>query len=137
MSVNETVKQQAQRFVLAIIAAVVAITFILPLAMHHAPNSVRDEVWRMALLPAAVAWLLLWKVPGGHVAKSFRTVMLTIVLVGACGLGLNAASEQVSPWIRETVESARFVPQAIAYLGVGIAGLIGSLFAPGNSGRGD
>lgn len=130
---NDAVKQQTQRFLLAIIAAVVAITFILPLAMHHAPDSVREEVWRMALVPASSAWLLLWKTPGSHVVKSFRTVMLTLVLVGACGLELHAASALVSPWIRETVESARFVPQAVVYLGLGVAGLIGSLLVPRTS----
>jgi hypothetical protein len=123
--VQYAAKQQAQRFALAVIAAVFAVVFIMPLAMHHTFHG-REDVMRLALVPAVVAWLLVWKMPGSHALASFRTVMLSIALVGAGGLGLHAVPELASPWIKETVESARFLPQAVVYIGLGVVGFIGS-----------
>jgi hypothetical protein len=129
--VQYVAKEQAQRFALAVIAAVFAVVFIMPVAMHHAPHH-RDYVIRMALVPAAAAWLIVWKTPGSHGLTSFRTVMLTIALVGAGGLALHAVSGMTSAWIEETVESARFVPQAVVYLGLGVVGIFGSLLFGGD-----
>jgi hypothetical protein len=126
-----TPKEQTQRVLLAIIAAVFAVVAIMPIAMHHAPHH-REYVIRIALLPAAAAWLIIWKTPGSYALASFRTVMLAIALVGAGGLALHAFSALTSPWIKETVESARFAPQAIIYVALGVLGLIGSLLAGGD-----
>jgi hypothetical protein len=124
-SVQDSTKDQAQRFAAAVVAAVMATVFIMPLAMHHGADS-RGSVIRVALVPAAAAWLILWKMPGSQRLALFRTVMLTIALVGAGGLALHGVSQLTSPWIKETVESARFVPQAIMYLIAGVLGVLGS-----------
>jgi len=121
-----TPKEQAQRGAMAVIAAVFAVVAIMPVAMHDGPHG-RDVMIGVALLPAAAAWLIIWKTPGSYTLASFRTVMLSIALVGAGGLGLHGAPGLATPWIRETVEQARFVPQAIVYIGIGVLGLIGSL----------
>ena len=115
-------KEQAQRLAAAVVAAVVAIVFIMPVARYHSPPHYY-YVDYLGLLPAAAAWLLVWKVPGTHGLALFRTVMLTIVLVGLGGLGLRAVSGLTPAWIEEAVESARFVPQAIAYIFLGVLGL--------------
>jgi hypothetical protein len=129
-SMQESNKDQAQRFAAAVVAAVCATVFIMPLAMHHSTHS-RGSVIRVALLPAAAAWLILWKAPGSPRLALFRTVMLTIALVGAGGLALHAVSQMTAAWIKETVESPRFVPQAIVYLVVGVLGVFGStMFDP-------
>jgi hypothetical protein len=125
--VQEAVKQQAKRFLAGVIASVVAVVLIMPIAMSHGPRHSKEDIEGVALLPAAAAWLLLWKLPGSEELASFRTAMLTIVLVGAGGLWL-AHSGVGAPWIRETVESARFAPQAIIYVGIGLLGLLGSIF---------
>lgn len=113
----------------SVVAAVIAIVLIMPVARYHSPPHYY-YVDYLGFVPATAAWLLAWKMPGSHALASFRTVMLTIALVGAGGLGLLAASELTSPWIKETVESARFLPQALAYIFVGMLGFTGSsLFA--------
>ena len=122
-------KEQAQRFAAAVVAAVVAIGLIMPLAMHDGPHS-RSPVIRLAMIPAAAAWLVLLKVPGNQSLALFRTAMLTIALVGAGGLALHAIPQLASPWIAETVESARFVPQAIAYVALGGLAVAGSALFP-------
>ena len=124
-SVQDSTKDQAQRFAAAVVAAVMATVFIMPLAMYHGAHG-RGPVIRVALVPAAAAWLILWKMPGSQRLALFRTVMLTIALVGAGGLALHAVSQLTAPWIKETEESARYVPQAIMYLIAGVVGVLGS-----------
>jgi hypothetical protein len=125
-------KEQAQRFAIAVVASVIAVTLILPFGgMHNSPHS-RDDYIRIALLPAAAAWLIVWRTPGSHGIAMFRTAMLAIALVGAGGLGLLAVSGTTSPWIEETVKSPQFLPQALVYIGLGAFGVIVTAFFSGN-----
>jgi hypothetical protein len=125
--VQDAVKQQARRFLVGVIASVIAVVLIMPIAMSDGPRHSREDIEGVALIPAAAAWLLLWKLPGSEQLASFRTAMLTVALVGVGGLWL-AHSGLGAPWIRETVKSARFAPQAIIYVGIGLVGLLGSMF---------
>lgn len=126
-------REQAQRFAAAVIASVIAVTFILPIGgMHHSPHSSQTYV-EVALVPAGAAWFIAWGSPGSQRLATFRTVMLAITLVGVGGLALRLVSDQISPWMMETVHSRQFVPQALAYIGVGLIGVIGSLLVSANS----
>lgn len=119
-------REQAQRFAAAVIASVIAVTLILPIGgMLHSPHN-REAYIQIALLPAAAAWLIAGKPIGSQQMAMFRTAMLAIALVGAGGLGLLAVSGMTSPWIQETVTSRQFIPQALIYIAVGGAGMIGS-----------
>lgn len=122
---NQSAKEQVQRFAAGAIAGTVAITLILPFGgMRHAPQY-SSEVNLLSLVPAAFAWLFFMR--DSSRLASFRIAMLTVALVGVGGLGLRSISQVTSPWIKETVESAQFVPQAIVYVGIALLGLIGSL----------
>jgi hypothetical protein len=127
------IKQEGQRFLAGFIAAGCAITFILPIGgMHHAAGT-RDAYLSAGLLPAALAWLILWPMPGSSGARMFRTFVVAIGLVGAGGFALRAfPAIAPPPWIQETMASARFVPQALVYIGIGVVGLIGSLLFGGD-----
>jgi len=120
-------KEQAQRFAVAVIAAVIAVTFILPFGGQlHSPHNSNAYIY-VALVPAAAAWFVIWQTPGSHGLAMFRTAMLAIALVGFGGLVLRLVSVSTSPWIVETVHSHQFVPQALVYIGIGMLGMIGSL----------
>jgi hypothetical protein len=125
--VQDAVKQQARRFLVGVIASVIAVVLIMPIAMSDGPRHSREDIEGVALIPAAAAWLLLWKLPGSEQLASFRTAMLTVALVGVGGLW-HAHSGLGAPWIRETVKSALYAPQAIIYVGIGLVGLLGSMF---------
>jgi len=119
-------REQAQRFAVAIIASVIAVTFILPIGgMHHAAHT-REAYIRVALIPAAAAWFVLWRAPGGHGIAMFRTAMMAIAFVGLGGFVLRFLSTYASAWIVETVHSAQFIPQAAAYVIIGLTGVAAS-----------
>ena len=121
------IKLEAQRFLAGFIAAGCAITLILPIGgMYHAAGS-RDAYLSAGMPPAALAWLVVWPMPGDPEVKMLRTFVVAIGLVGAGGLALRAfAAITPPPWIQETMASGQFVPQAWVYVGIGVVGVIGS-----------
>ena len=119
-------KDQKERIGLAVIAAVCATVFIMPIARSHGPRHFY-YVTAIALVPAIIAWLLVRNSPGRQGPVVFRAAMLAIALVGAGGLALHAVSGQTSAWIEEAVESPGFTTWAGAYLAIGLLGAIGSM----------
>lgn len=72
-------KEQAQRFAVAVIASVIAVTLILPIGgMLHSPHN-RDAYIYVALPPAAAAWFIVWRTPSTQQMAMFRTPTQTFV----------------------------------------------------------
>ena len=127
-------KDQKERIGVAVIAAVCATVFIMPIARSHGPRHFY-YVTAIALVPAIIAWLLVRNSPARQGPVVFRAAMLAIALVGAGGLALHAVSGQTFAWIEEAVESPGFTIWAGAYLALGVLGLIGSLLFGRDAGR--
>ena len=119
-------KEQAQRFAVAVIASVIAVTLILPIGgMRHSPHN-RDAYIYVALFPAAAAWFVVWQTNGSQGLAMFRTAVLAVALVGVGGLTLIPLAGMTAPWIEETISSSQFIPQALVYVGIGVLGIVGS-----------
>ncbi len=116
--------EQKTRFAALYIAAVVAITFILPLEFHGDPYF---YVLALAGVAAGVAWLAVRQRPERQGPALFRGVALVLALVGLGGLGLHLIAGQTSGMIRETAETFRFTIQSGAYACAGLLGLFGSI----------
>jgi hypothetical protein len=124
---------ELQRFLAGFIAAGCAITFMLPIGgMYHAAGG-RADYLAAAVPPAALAWLLLWALPGSAGMRMFRTAMAAIGLVGAGGFVLRAFPGMMNPapWMVETMAARQFVPEAFVYIGIGVLGFIGSFLFGG------
>ena len=121
-------KDQKDRIGAAVIAAVCATVFIMPIARSHRPRHFY-YVTAIALVSAIIAWLLVRNSPGRQGSVVFRAAMLAIAIVGAGGLALHAVSGQTFAWIEEAVESPGFTIWAGAYLAVGLLGAIGSMIS--------
>src|SRR5689334_4886112 len=121
-----TLKDQKERIGAAVITAVCAIVFIMPIARYHRPRHYYYVI-EIALVPAVIAWLLIRNSQARQGLVVFRAAMLAIALVGTGGLALHAVSAQTFAWIQEAVESPGFTTWAEAYLAVGLTGAIGSM----------
>jgi len=119
-------KDQKERIGVAVIAAVCATVFIMPIERIHRPRHYY-YVTAIALVPALIAWLLVRNSPGRQGPVVFRATMLAIAFVGAGGLALHAVSGQTFAWIEEAIESSGFTIWAVAYLAIGLLGAIGSM----------
>jgi hypothetical protein len=120
---------QTQRLASAVIAAVCATVFIMPIERAHDPRH-WYYVTAIALVPAVLAWLLVRTSRARQGVALLRAAMFAIVFVGAGGLALQAMSGRTFPWIEETVESPGFTLWAEAYLAVGLLGALVSLIFP-------
>lgn len=119
-------KDQKERLAAAVIAAVCATVFIMPIERAHGPRHAYD-VTAVALVPAVLAWLMVRTSRTRQGVALFRGSMLAIAFVGAGGLVLQAMSGRSFAWIEETVESPGFTLWAEAYVAVGLLGALVSL----------
>jgi len=117
-------KEQKARLAALFIAAVVAIMLITPLETHS--QHPRYYILSGAIVPTVIAWLIVRERPARQGLALFRGVSLMLALIGIGGLGMFLAAGRLSGFLRETVESGRFVIQAGAYLVFGLLGLTGS-----------
>jgi glucan phosphoethanolaminetransferase (alkaline phosphatase superfamily) len=122
-------KEQKARFAAVLVASVLAITLLTPVETHSQHPSY--YIMTAAILPAAIAWLIIRERPERQELAVFRGVSVVLALVGLGGLGLFLAAGHLSGFVAETVLSGRFRIQAGAYFVAGLLGLGGSvLFAP-------
>jgi hypothetical protein len=122
-------KEQKARLAALYIAAVVAIMAITPLATHSQHPS--WYIMSFAVLPTAIAWLVVRERPARRGPALFRGISIVIALVGLGGLALLLTGGHGSGFVADTVAAARFPIQSGVYFAAGLLGVAGSvLFAP-------
>jgi hypothetical protein len=101
---------------------------MVPLDIDFSVRSARDDVAAAAFVPAIIAWLAICVRPRRDGPAILRGAALAFALVGAAGLCGYVPPPISTSLAHAMLESRSLTVQAEVYLGLGLIGVIASLF---------